>query len=176
MRQVLPIKNRVLSDFLKTVFVQMLVWGLSLSLASAFICPEYFPVTRPTILKSLYFQPVILACLWGIFESSFVALMATLALRHTFGSDLASFSRLQVRANMYRLQILVSFLAVLIGLCGYEASTQGLIKIPIRFQDEIESSRGPVFYFVVFAHCTCWIGAFLATIRLRSALKKELQP
>ena len=140
-------------------------YGILHDMVTAHVCVEYFTVAHPFVIASQ--SPIVLALVWGVIATWWVGLILGLGL--TAAANLGSRPRIDARdlaPRIGRLLLVMAGVALLAGVSGYFASTQGWIWLLPPLSEEIDASKHHRFFFDAFAHTGSYAGGFLGGLAL----------
>lgn len=156
---------------LSTLFAAI-CFGIIHDMITAHLCVEYFTIGHPKIIESE--SPVLLALLWGVIATWWVAL--------PMGILIAGFSQFGKNPNLefqdimsliLKLLLIMFGIALIAGIIGYVLTDLKIIYLTPRFAELIDSSKHSKFLAAGWAHTSSYLSGIIGTIFICIIITKK---
>ncbi|WP_139230367.1 hypothetical protein [Lishizhenia tianjinensis] len=142
-----------------------IIYGIIHDMITAHLCVEYFTIGHPKIIESK--SPVLLALLWGVIATWWVAL--------PMGILVAGFSQFGKKPNLefrdvmrliLKLLLIMFGIALIAGIVGYVLTYLKIIHLVPRLSELMDSSKHSKFLAAGWAHTSSYLSGIIGTIFL----------
>jgi hypothetical protein len=156
---------------LSTLFAAI-SYGIIHDMITAHFCVEYFTIGHPKIIESE--SPVLLALLWGVIATWWVAL--------PMGIFIAGFSQFgkkpylefqDIMSLILKLLLIMFGIALIAGIVGYVLTDLEIIYLTPSFAELMDSSKHSKFLAAGWAHTSSYLSGIIGTIFVCIIISKK---
>jgi hypothetical protein len=156
---------------LSTLFAAI-SYGIIHDMITAHFCVEYFTIGHPKIIESE--SPVLLALLWGMIATWWVAL--------PMGILIAGFSQFgknpylefqDIMSLILKLLLIMFGIALIAGIVGYVLTDLEMIYLTPSFAELMDSSKHSKFLAAGWAHTSSYLSGIIGTIFVCIIISKK---
>ncbi|SDL25756.1 hypothetical protein SAMN05421823_10533 [Catalinimonas alkaloidigena] len=155
-----------------STLISAITYGIIHDMITAHLCVEYFTIGHPRVIESE--SPVLLALLWGVIATWWVAL--------PMGILIAGFSQFGKKPTLefrdvikliLKLLLIMFGIALIAGVVGYVLTELDIIYLVLRLAEQLDPSVHSKFLAVGWAHTSSYLSGIIGTIIVCTIISKK---
>lgn len=151
-------------------------YGIIHDMITAHLCPEYFTIGHPKIIKSQ--SPIVLALFWGVIATWWLSLLLGILIAgfNYYGKN-PSLLYKEVMKLIIKLIAAMFGITLFAGITGYILAELKVIYLVPKFAEQIDYTKYSRFLAAGWAHSSSYLSGIIGTIIIcRTIVRRRKAP